>query len=272
MNYTLGMECLPDKADNTKTTNLEETTQVLETEGAKTFNYLTGDEIYNHRQNKAITIEYENYEKVCEMMSKFWEDNDIEKNLLENGSAIILSNRTVVSEKKKLFNYKFMNIHSKSSEDIANNIECGKCPEKNTIYMADNKHSDFWRDVLQNVYDITLDDFDKFMHANGFYWNIGVRVMDVGRKSLLNRKNCIYNYEYVLYIACDADDTTVTNIKLGLQSPNDGCDCYCQSYSSIASIISEYFSNALFSWDTCDTFSFAIMLCAVLLIVIGYAV
>lgn len=233
------------------------------------FKCLTGDEIYNRRQNKALIMDNENYEKICEQMSVFWEENDIEKNLLENGSAIILSKRTVASDKKKLFNYKFMDGYSKSSEDIENNIECGEYIEKNTVYMADNKYSDFWADVFENVYGIALDDFNKFMNDKGFYWNLGVRVMDAGRKSLLNHKSCIYNYEYVLYVACDADDDTVTKIRLGLESPNDGDDCYCHSYSSISSVISEYFDNASFSWDTGDTLIFGVALCAVILLIIN---
>lgn len=83
--------------------------------------------------------------------------------------------------------------------------------------MAKSKYDKFWAIALKTVFSFELDLFDRFIAENGFYWNIGIQVTQVGRSSFFDSNPCIYAFEYVLFIACNDDDNTITSIKLGLE-------------------------------------------------------
>lgn len=190
-------------------------------EKKKKFEYLTGNEIFATREAKLNTVNSKRYDNFCEQMNAFWEQEKIEDQLYSSSGVAIITSKIYNTAEYFSFSKKHQSYDSRiSSSKLINYIKDGTSLAENVIYIAENKNDKFWMDMILRttfLFGMELDLFDRFITENGFYWNIGIKVTQVGRSSFFDSTPCIYAFQYVLYIACNDDDKAITNIKLGLE-------------------------------------------------------
>lgn len=184
----------------------------------KEFKYLTGSSIYQNRASLTQIKDREEYTEFHGRLNRFWDHNSVEGQLINKGFAVITSLCHSTSERWNLFRYKQLKNKALSSEDLENAFQIGENPYLEMVYMSNDKYSNLTSIAFRDAFKLDLEYFDRFCKENSFYWNIGLIITETGRRSLLNASSCIYQYKFVLYIACDEDDTTVTSIKFGLEN------------------------------------------------------
>lgn len=185
---------------------------------SKGFKYLTGEEIYGDRALLNHLKDDEEYNEFCKKMNKFWDHNSVEEQLVKKGFAKVTS---ILGHTAEHFNFsKCKQLQSKllSYSELKTNFKIGEDLYYDSVSMIDNKYSTFSAMIFRDVFELDLDMFDRFINENEFYWNLGLMIEGVGRRSICDASTCIYKFRFVIFIACDTDDATVTSIKLGLEN------------------------------------------------------
>lgn len=234
-------------------------------EKKKVFRFFTGKEVYDNREVLLNNANSERYDEFCEQMNEFWKQEKIQDQLYSSGLATVKSNIYYTTEDLCFLKNTQARNTEISSSDLVNIIDNGNALAENAVYMAEDKYDTFWTNtVLKNKFSfrLELDLFDRFISENDFYWNIGIKVTKIGRTSFADKTPCIYSFQYILFIACNDDDKTITNIKLGLEGIETD---KIQKVPKKISFIESLFYH-------CNTYTFVLIILGIIILLLGIAI